>query len=1461
MKKRKRILRRFLSGVLSVLFLIEIFSVTGVVSAETGVGDTASGYQTMGALVRDGGHIYFDWDDPSVLKPVLESNGLRKQQSEIPSTYDLRDYGYVTSVKDQNPYGTCWAFGAISSAESGMLMAGTADQSLNLSERQLAWYAYNGANDAADSSLFAAGDTFCLSGGSAYDAGGSRWVSVPTLARRYGAADETKAPYSNSSMGAPNPDVQTVSDVHLEEVLYLPEPAQYDNSGYLGIDTEAMAAIKSCLMNSGAVSVGYHAYDPQSGDTSGDNGFLASENSYYYTGSGYANHEVTIVGWDDSFSKTRFATTPPGNGAWIIKNSWGSGWGADGYFYMSYYDHSISEPTFYKLEEQQYQAENTEHTYQNVYQYDGIGYGDTLLFSYDEGIEKKYANCFTMREREKIEAVGTYTPVAESVVHVEVYLNPTTADPASGTKKYETTQRFAYAGYHTIAFSGQAIEAAEGDVVAVSVSVKFDYEQDSCYLAVCEFHDVYGNYTEIDYSDGQSYTNENGSWEALCGQVSTIGSGEYVAGNALIKLLTNNFTPVPVLQGMTVSARDSAGTVLADTVIPEESVAGKIECTLPQATAEIQLSASLDREGRVAVTAGGISYAEGAWIPRTAFEESLTVLTTSEGATATGNLYTLSLQVPDTVLQGGNDVVLADSHSILPADAAFSAAPVTGGEIWNTVQTALAKLGAANITLFQLQALSGEAVFAPDEGQIVRLSFPVPAGSDPKKVHLYLVDPQTGALSDTGAAVQEGSNELSLQTTKINGLYALAAIKEAPPIPVLDPVVYDAGRTLAEISLPSTTDGTWTWDDPSTVPSVDVTSYPASFSATSDGAYYSYQAAIPLTVEQADAVIAVLPSASAITYGEPLSASSLSGGRANTPGSFVWQDPLQYPHVGNTGCSAVFLPNDTINYRVAAAAVSVPVAPKEITVSAKDTKRAYGDTNPTFDFDVPAGALVNGDTKSGLGLLLKSSAVPTSGAGKTFPIEKDASTNPDYRISVIPATLTIEKREISIRMDDCSISYGEAVPDTYSFTVNGLVWGDTADLITTNFTTEAADGARPGIYGIGGTAQAANYKITVVTGKLRILPAKPTIKAVSASYNSVKLIWNTDTGADGYYLYQKDSAGKWKRIKTISSSATGTYTHTGLVTGTSYTYTVKGYTDAAGERLYSAYNSSGVKATPVPATPSVKAVPASSTSIKISWNRIAGASGYYVYRQEAGSWKRIASIRGGAVCSYTDSGQKTGATVIYTVKAYRTVNGAAVSGRYPSGVRCALKLSTPAVKAVSASYNAIRVSWNRVNGAGGYLVYRRNSSGRWERIATVSNGSTLSYTDTRRTTGKTYTYTVKAYWKTNGKTAYGGYPSGVSCRAIPSTPALKNAVGKTTSSIQITWGTVTGAQGYYVYRKTGDTDWKCIGKVRSGSVGTFTDSHAQRGVSYRYTVRAYRNVNGTPVLSGYHKDGIFGRTK
>ncbi|MGN1030951.1 MAG: glucosaminidase domain-containing protein, partial [Butyricicoccaceae bacterium] len=174
------------------------------------------------------------------------------------------------------------------------------------------------------------------------------------------------------------------------------------------------------------------------------------------------------------------------------------------------------------------------------------------------------------------------------------------------------------------------------------------------------------------------------------------------------------------------------------------------------------------------------------------------------------------------------------------------------------------------------------------------------------------------------------------------------------------------------------------------------------------------------------------------------------------------------------------------------------------------------------------------------------------------------------------------------------------------------------------------------------------------------------------------------------------------------------------------------------------------------------------------------------------------------------------------------------------------------LKAVSTGYNSTKVTWSAVSGAKGYRVYRSTDGGEnWTRINTVS---TTSCADSELTTGKAYTYTVRAYITVDGETILSSYDKkGVTVKPVPATVKLGEAT-KSGSSIEVTWSKVAGANGYRFYRKVPGGSWERIATVGS-STSSYTDSELKPG-TYTYTVRAYRKSGDTVILGGYQSAGV-----
>ena len=194
----------------------------------------------------------------------------------------------------------------------------------------------------------------------------------------------------------------------------------------------------------------------------------------------------------------------------------------------------------------------------------------------------------------------------------------------------------------------------------------------------------------------------------------------------------------------------------------------------------------------------------------------------------------------------------------------------------------------------------------------------------------------------------------------------------------------------------------------------------------------------------------------------------------------------------------------------------------------------------------------------------------------------------------------------------------------------------------------------------------------------------------------------------------------------------------------------------------------------------------------------------------------------------------------------------------------AVKLQEPKIISVNAPADvttALRVTWKPVEGADGYIIYRRDeASAQWVRIKKVAGQSQSYYSNVQLQPGSKYTYTVQSFCKRDGKVYYstkGTNP--VSAVTHLKTPALKSAASAAYNQIKVVWTPVTNAQGYRIYRKEAGTGWKLIRRIAGEQKYFCIDSTAETGKQYYYTVRATCSHDGQLYLSGYDAKGIAGK--
>lgn len=368
------------------------------------------------------GYHFVDFELPKASKAQSRA-GVSAYGTGIPEKYDARSL--IGSARKQGSYQTCWSFAALASAEASLIKKGYAASTLDLSEYQLAYFFYHHITDPLGNT---AGDATTPLTQNFANQGGNSLFTTWALAGWQGAAQESVLPYENLSTTA------QLSDT----LAYEKDWAHMQNAYWISMDD--MTSIKQMVMQYGAVNMGYKENNSYRNST---------YNSYYNPSGTGSGHAVTIVGWDDNFSKDNFNQTPAQDGAWLIRNSWGTDSGENGYFWMSYADVSIDDNAFvFDFE----RADN--YTYN--YQYDG-GNGASRIKINNNGMAGDIFKVYgSSKQILSAVSLGIYDTNVD--YRISIYKDPEAGNPTSGilaASQSGTTP--GYAGYFTIPLEQQVI--------------------------------------------------------------------------------------------------------------------------------------------------------------------------------------------------------------------------------------------------------------------------------------------------------------------------------------------------------------------------------------------------------------------------------------------------------------------------------------------------------------------------------------------------------------------------------------------------------------------------------------------------------------------------------------------------------------------------------------------------------------------------------------------------------------------------------------------------------------------------------------------------------------------------------------------------------------------------------------------------------------------------------------------
>ena len=398
---------------------------------------------------------------------------------KLPNVYDLRTVNRVSFIRNQGSTATCWACASLEALESSLLPVTqhkfSVDSMINENSFDL---------DESAGGEYTMALAYLLS-----------WQGPVETESNTNILDELKGETEAHS-----------PSVHLQEAHFY--------------DSENLDDIKRAVYRYGGVSTSIYA-SVSTANLNGSSSYNRATNSYCYTGNSKPNHDVVIIGWNDSYPAANFSTDVPGNGAFICQNSWGSGFGDDGVFYISYYDSNIGNQAV------SYVKVDTNNTYNYIYQSDLCGWVGQIGYSKEWAYG---ANTFTASATQQIEAAGFYS-LGQNTSY-QVYFVPNYVNTGSLSSKEIVAQgTLEQAGYYTIKFN-QPKTVTEGENFAIVIYINtpdtlrplaVEYASDSMTKAV-------------DITDGKGFISNNGlDWENV---------EDVAKANLCIKAYANNVVEV-----------------------------------------------------------------------------------------------------------------------------------------------------------------------------------------------------------------------------------------------------------------------------------------------------------------------------------------------------------------------------------------------------------------------------------------------------------------------------------------------------------------------------------------------------------------------------------------------------------------------------------------------------------------------------------------------------------------------------------------------------------------------------------------------------------------------------------------------------------------------------------------------------------------------------------------------------
>ena len=332
-----------------------------------------------------------------------------------------------------------------------------------------------------------------------------------------------------------------------------------------------------------------------------------------------------------------------------------------------------------------------------------------------------------------------------------------------------------------------------------------------------------------------------------------------------------------------------------------------------------------------------------------------------------------------------------------------------------------------------------------------------------------------------------------------------------------------------------------------------------------------------------------------------------------------------------------------------------------------------------------------------------------------------------------------------------------------------------------------------------------------------------------SAVNSVRLQWNDVSGAANYELHRRTGSGSWVKVKTADVPEA---VNLSLTVGKTYAYRVRAYFTTPDGGYYSAWSDTATIVMTDIRVQNVTVYRSALNAVKLTWDEMPGCAYYQLYRKVGGgSWVWVKDVTEAAASNLSLT---NGKQYSYKVRAcFRTDTGS-YKGGFSDAAVMTMGYALPApenLTAVRQEDSGIRLSWDAVEGAAAYVIYKAAENGSWTRVKSLS---ALTWVDQDVTFNSTYRYRLYAYCKTGDVMEISDFSSAVSILFRLPLASPQITLGQMgTDRVWIQWEPVENAEYYVLYRSVDGGSWVRIKKTAEASVSNLS---LTEGTAYRYRI-------------------------